>query len=97
MYFFPKIFQLQHYLVDLRKSLGPGVTGGLFRTVKKHGGYGPTPLGRKMILELGKEIAHLLGLESANKYTTHTWRRSSATIRAKEGDTRENFGNMATR
>ena len=84
-------FQLERYLVDLRKSLGADVTGRLFQTVKKNGGYASTPLGRNMLAGKGKEIANLLGLENPNKYTTHTWRRSSATLMANEGATREDM------
>ena len=77
--------------MDLRKSLGPDVTGRLFRTVKKAGGYASTPLGRNMFSLMGKEIASLLELEDPNKYTTHTWRRSSATLMAHEGASKEDM------
>ena len=65
--------------------------GRLFRTVKKSGGYALTPLGRNMFNAMGKEIAEQLELADADKYATHTWRRSSVTLMANEGASKEDM------
>ena len=67
------------------------MNGRLFRTVKKFGGYAITPLGRNMFNSMGKEIAEHLELSNPEKYTTHTWRRSSATLMANEGASKEDM------
>ena len=79
--------RLKRYMVAVEASLrGMEDDSPLFHRVLK-AGYGSAPMGKNYLANTGKMVAERLGLKNPDRYTGHTFRRSSATASATEGAT----------
>ena len=77
--------RLKRYMVAVEASLrGMEDESALFHRVLKVG-YGAAVMGKNYLANTGKMVAERLGLENPDRYTGHTFRRSSATARQRRG------------
>lgn len=80
--------RVRNYLVLLNDSLGHKLTtdGPLFRKATRSG-YSTQVIGEKTFAKIPKEVASILNLDRPETYTTHGFRRASATEAADRGAT----------
>ena len=75
-------------LAVYKQELGPALcTGRFFKSHRGH--FIDSPVGKNSLAQVPRRVAEFLRLPNSEKYTSHTWRRSSATAYADSGASTE--------